>query len=421
MVGDIAVFPKGINQGIVVMENEIQNSISTNELYKEYDWYQNTFPKLVKDACDDFFASNFDIEFVGLSKNINCLLDNEACFVTKIRINKDYDVYFRMTEKAISIILNTVLGQSKNKFNINKISELEAKIITSFNSTMFDAIKEELDDPDPSELKRTNFDVIHLSFIIKSKDEYSKSAGKIFITIPQVLVEPEEIESEENKFSDESFPNAETFAKIIVGKTRFSLYDVKNLEQDDLVVFENSNIEHLTLSIFGNQMDIKLEPNMDILIPETDDGGDNMSDDSQKNIWDSIEVDMYAEFDSVKITLGELKNIETGLVVDLTSLYNNCVTLKVEGKPIANGSLVIVNDRYGVKINEVLAGNNAGISPSNATPQDQNSFDDEDEEEEDEENYSEEGNEEESEGEDNNEENDEDFDYSDFELEDENI
>ncbi len=404
------------------MENEIQNSISTNELYKEYDWYQNTFPKLVKDACDDFFANNFDIEFVGLSKNINCLLDNEACFVTKIRINKDYDVYFRMTEKAISIILNAVLGQSKNKFNINKISELEAKIITSFNSTMFDAIKEELDDPDPSELKRTNFDVIHLSFIIKSKDEYSKSAGKIFITIPQVLVEPEEIESEENKFSDESFPNAETFAKIIVGKTRFSLYDVKNLEQDDLVVFENSNIEHLTLSIFENQMDIKLEPNMDILIPETDDGGDNMSDDSQKNIWDSIEVDMYAEFDSVKITLGELKNIETGLVVDLTSLYNNSVTLKVEGKPIANGSLVIVNDRYGVKINEVLAGNNAGISPSNATPQDQNSFDDEDEEEEDEENYSEEeGNEEESEGEDNNEENDEDFDYSDFELEDENI
>lgn len=403
------------------MENEIQNSISTNELYKEYDWYQNTFPKLVKDACDDFFANNFDIEFVGLSKNINCLLDNEACFVTKIRINKDYDVYFRMTEKAISIILNTVLGQSKNKFNINKISELEAKIITSFNSTMFDAIKEELDDPDPSELKRTNFDVIHLSFIIKSKDEYSKSAGKIFITIPQILVEPEEIESEENKFSDESFPNAETFAKIIVGKTRFSLYDVKNLEQDDLVVFENSNIEHLTLSIFGYQMDIKLEPNMDILIPETDDGGDNMSDDSQKNIWDSIEVDMYAEFDSVKITLGELKNIETGLVVDLTSLYNNSVTLKVEGKPIANGSLVIVNDRYGVKINEVLAGNNAGISPSNATPQDQNSFDDEDEEEEDEENYSEEGNEEESEGEDNNEENDEDFDYSDFELEDENI
>lgn len=403
------------------MENEIQNSISTDELYKEYDWYQNTFPELVKSACDDFFANNFDIEFVGLSKNINCLLDNEACFVTKIRINKDYDVYFRMTEKAISIILNTVLGQSKNRFNINKISELEAKIITSFNSAMFDSIKDELDEPNPNELKRTNFDVIHLSFIIKSKDEFSKSAGKIFITIPQVLVDPEEIESEGDKFSDESFPNAETFAKIIVGKTRFSLFDVKNLEQDDVVVFDDSNIEHLTLSVFGSRMDIKLEPNMDILIPETDDGGDEMSEDSQKNIWDSIEVDMYAEFDSVKITLGELKNIESGLVVDLTSLYNNNVTLKVEGKPIANGSLVIVNDRYGVKINEVLAGDNAS---SNAPIQTQSSPEDEEDDSEDEEydNYSDENeNEENSEGDENNEENDEDFDYSDFELEDENI
>lgn len=302
---------------------------------------------------------------------------------------------------------------------------MEAKIITSFNSTMFDSIKDELDEPDPSELKRTNFDVIHLSFIIKSKDEFSKSAGKIFITIPQVLVEPEEIESEGSKFSESSFPNAETFAKIIVGKTRFSLYDVKNLEQDDVVVFENSNIEHLTLSVFGNQMDVKLEPNMDILIPEADDGGDDMSDVSQKNIWDSIEVDMYAEFDSVKITLGELKNIEDGLVVDLTSLYNNNVTLKVEGNPIATGSLVIVNDRYGVKINEVLAGDNAGTSSSTTgTSQTQTtSLDDEDEEDE-EENYSgEDDSEEEDESEDDDEgnENDGDFDYSDFELEDENI
>lgn len=29
--------------------------------------------------------------------------------------------------------------------------------------------------------------------------------------------------------------------------------------------------------------------------------------------------------------------------------------MKVEGKPIASGSLVIVNDRYGVKINNVIA------------------------------------------------------------------
>ena len=39
----------------------------------------------------------------------------------------------------------------------------------------------------------------------------------------------------------------------------------------------------------------------------------------------------------------------------MTSIYDNKVTLSVEDKPIARGELVIVNDRYGVKIDEVIA------------------------------------------------------------------
>ena len=136
------------------------------------------------------------------------------------------------------------------------------------------------------------------------------------------------------------------------------------------------------------------------------------------NLWDSIEVEMSAQFDTVKITLGELKNIEKGLVVDLTSIYDNKVTLSVEDKPIARGELVIVNDRYGVKIDEVIdpapkkegADNTPAVEnedfaddvqetaadenlPESAEPQLQSQSTDEEDE----------------------------FDYSDFELEDEDI
>ena len=144
---------------------------------------------------------------------------------------------------------------------------------------------------------------------------------------------------------------------------------MKHLENDDVVVFDNSDIEKLTLTINGQDLPVRLNPNMDLLIPEDndDDGGEVMS--STQNIWDSIEVEMYAEFDAVKISLGELKNIEDGLVVDLTSLYDNNVTLKVEGKPIASGSLVIVNDRYGVKINNVIADSGETPMPRAARPQ----------------------------------------------------
>lgn len=418
-MGNINYIP-GINQGIVVMLDEkVQNSISTDQLYKEYDWYQHTFPPIVQESCDEFFDNNFKLELIGISKNINCLMDNESWFVTKIRINQEYDMYFRLNDKALDIILNKVLGQSKNKFNINKISELEAKVITSFNDFMFEHLKTVLSEPDPTQLQRNNFDLIHLTFIIKEVEEYNKKAGKVIITMPLGLLKPELITSEGPKFSDDSFPTSETLVKVLIGKTKFSLYDLKNLEQDDVVVFENSNLENITLFISGEEIPVNLNPNMDILITETENGGDDMGD-THKNIWDSIEVEMSAEFDAVKISLGELKDIEEGLVVDLTSLYDNNVTLKVEGKSIASGSLVIVNDRYGVKINNVIAdggnplpakGQNAAqpAAESNETEVEGNDITDNNE-------LPPEG-----EGSENNDNSEEEFDYSDFDLEDENI
>ncbi len=408
------------------MDSKIQNSISTEELYKEYNWYQNTFPEIIQNTFDEFFEKNFTINFIGLSKNINCLLNNESCFVTKVKINENYDMFFRLTDRAVDIILSKALGQAKTKFNINKISELEAKIITSFNGFMYDALKDKFENNNPTELKRTNFDVIHLTFLIKDIDEYNKETGKIILSLPAAMLKPEMVNSSGPKFSETDFPNSEIFVKILVGKTKFSLFDLKNLEEDDVVVFENSNISHLTLSLEDENMDVNLNPNMDLLIPETIDGGDNMSD-THQNIWDSIEVEMNAEFDAVKITLGELKDIEEGLVVDLTSLYDNNVTLKVEGKPIASGSLVIINDRYGVKINNVIAQSGNSQTPAKTTSATQNNNNDMEPETSNNEEF--ENNEPENTQQDfqneniegNEGESDEEFDYSDFELEDENI
>ncbi|MBO5446540.1 FliM/FliN family flagellar motor switch protein [bacterium] len=395
------------------MENRLQNSISTDQLYKEYHWYQNVFPSIIQESYDEFFNPEFKLELIGVSKNINCLMDNESCFVTKVRIDYEYDMFFRLTDKAISLILNKCLGESKNKFNINKISELEAKVITSFNDFMFENIKKVLNPPPQNEIKRMNFDLIHLTFLIKEVEEYNNKTGKVIVTLPLALLHPEVVTSTSEKFSETNFPNSETFAKVFVGQTKFSLYDLKHLEKDDVVVFENSDIEKLSLTINGQELPVRLNPNMDLLIPEDNDGGEAMS--STQNIWDSIEVEMYAEFDAVKISLGELKNIEDGLVVDLTSLYDNNVTLKVEGKPIASGSLVIVNDRYGVKINNVIADSGETPMPRPARAQVEDGMEVEDNYQEQEVAPAPQAEEQFADNE------DEEFDYSDFELEDENI
>lgn len=396
---------------MAVNTSDINNSISTNELFREYSWFCDEFSSVLQNASDEFFTQNFKIDFIGLSKNINCLLNNEACFVTKIKIDEEHDMFFRLTEKAIDIILERVLGKAKNKFNLNKISELEAKIITAFNSFMFDMLKSKMNEPDHTLLKRTNFDMINMTFILKNIDQEAKDAGKINVTLPLALLSPNKIESSGSTFANTDFPDSEIFVKVVMGKTKFSLYEIKNLEQGDVVVFENSDVNKMILSIQDEFIDINLNPNMDLLIPQDEDmGGEDMA---ARDIWDSIEVEMNAEFDSVKISLKELKDIEDGLVVDLASLYDNNVTLKVEGKPIASGNLVIVNDRYGVKINNIIAEGGSNPEYDSEPEAEQDSYDQGNNPEfENTGNTSAQGGEEETE---------EDFDYSDFELEDENL
>lgn len=332
------------------MSTQTLNSIASKELYTQYSWYKNTFPPVVQQACDEFFLPGFKFEMIGISKNVNPLMDKDAYFVTKIRIDKQYDMFFRSSESAISTILDKVLGKPNRSFNLNRMTDLEAKIITSFNDYMFNLTSKILCPPPAAELRRSNFDVIHLTFLIKDNEQ----CGKFIVSLPAALLAPESIASTGEKFDNTTFSKSTIDAKIKIGSTRFTMHDLKNLDVEDMVIFDNSNVKRMTLVIDDYEKEINLSPNLGLITPiEEDNGGEyNMG---ANNLWDSIEVEMNAEFDAVKITLGELKNIEEGNVVDLTSIYDNKVTLRVEDKAIARGELVIVNDRYGVKINEVVA------------------------------------------------------------------
>ncbi len=382
------------------------------ELYAQYNWFSREYPPIIQQACDDFFLSGFQFVLLGISKNINTLMDKDAYFVTKVMIDKVHDMFFRASEKAVGLILERVLGKSDTRFNLNKLTDLEAKIITAFNDYVYNVISP-LFAPAPPTLKRTNFDVIHLTFLIKDTDK--NTCGKFIVTLPSVLLNPDVITSTVDKFDYSDFASTALEASVKVGTTRLKLYEVKNIDIDDIVVLDNTDTRHMVLKFEDFEEDINLNPNLGLVLPYDNEGEDEMAENT--NLWDSIEVEMSAQFDSVKITLGELKNIEEGLVVDLTSIYDNKVTLSVEDKPIARGELVIVNDRYGVKIDEVIAVDGQG-EVTQITQED--SIEDDNEFENNEESQVVEDNEEIPQEQETPSEEDE-FDYSDFELEDEDI
>lgn len=332
------------------MSTQSANVVTTNELSYQYDWYQKTFPPVVQEVFDDFFAEDFTFTLLGVCKNINTLADKDSYFVTKVKIDKQHDIFFRLSETAIGLVLDKVLGKASKKIDLNKLTELETKIITTFNDCMYRSVVKFLK-PAPPTLTRTNFDVVYLGFVLT--DGSTGKSGRFVITLPDVLVQPEEIQMSES-FPIDRFEKSTISVSMEVGKTTFSLYDVKHLEVEDMVVFESSNTDKMKLKFRDYETDVLLKPNLSLVVPIDNDGGSEVSE-KDINIWDSIEVEMVANFDAVDITLGELKKIQAGMVVDLTSIYQNRVTLTVEDKPIASGELVIVNDKYGVKITEVLA------------------------------------------------------------------
>ena len=341
---------------------------TSDNLYAEYDWFQKLFPLAMQKSSDGFFSPGLRCELMGVSRNINLLQTKESYFVTKVRIDKFYDMFLRVSEQAVALLLNRALGRPNRAFNINKLTDLEGEIMTAFNDYVYQIILQFLEPPPVVNFKRTNFDMTHVTFLIK--DEEENAMGKFIISVPDGRLKPNKIVCKGLKFENKDFYRCPVKVKIEIGATRFTVKDLKGLEPEDIIVLERSDLKvwKVFLQDYTNKMFI--EPNMELVHPLDDNGGEEMSEEPN-NLWDSIEVDMYAELDPVKITLGDLKKIEEGLVVDVAALYENKVTLRVENKIIGHGELVIINDRYGVKVSDIVQKSADEIEEETQAPQPQ--------------------------------------------------
>jgi len=377
-----------------------------NELYGQYNWFYQTFLPAMQLACDEFFSELFTLKLMSVSKNINLLFEGDEYFVTKIRLDKNHDVFFRSSTDSIKIILDKALGKTR-KFKLENITSLETKVISSFNDYLFQSFDKFLAPIGTENKKRKNFDTIHLTLFIKDKE--SNIGAKLIISIPQVLLVPTTILPKEN-FDISDFKTSKVPVNIKIGTTKFSLKDLKCLEKEDIVVFENSNIHLMKLIHENYTKEFRVNPNPALITSSENQEETIMTEDhTSQNLWDNIQVEMGAEFEKVKITLGELKNIEQGLVIDISSVYDNRISLRVEDKVIAKGELVIINDRYGVRIDEVFATEKNQAEKITKAPEEHHSQEQSEEHPTDDSDT------------DSDDDSNEEFDYSDFELDDQDI
>ena len=339
------------------------NSIFFDELYKQYSWYDNIFTPIVKDCSKDFFFDGLEYKLESISTNMNVLAQNETFFVTKVKINAKNDVYIRISQEAINVVLDKVLGKNNKRFDLTEVTELEARIITAFNDFLYESLAPNF----TIEPNRRYSEILHLTYYVKS--EVSGNSAKFIISVPKDILSPVEIDTSRQRYTDNDFSECPVEINLCVGTTTFPLSEIKRLEIGDIVLFENSNSSEMTLICNNIIQKFRVNPNTKIVEAYETSGGRDMNE-NNTNLWDSIQVDMSAEFDKVKVTLGELKSIEEGLVVDLCSVYDNKIHLKVGGKVVADGELIIINDRFGVRIQGVNDSNVADDNLNKKGPDD---------------------------------------------------
>lgn len=356
----------GINRFFIILidfDGEFMKEASkitfSNDLNKQFNWFYCSFLNSLTNASEEFFEHEFLYKLISVSENLNPLFQGDNYFVSKVIIDKQHEIFIRSSEKAVSIILDKVLGKVNKKFSLNKITNIEAQIITTFNDFFYNK-SQNLFLPVPNLQKRKNFDTIHLTFFVVD-NEVNKS-GKIIISLPKVLLNPQCVGCSELKFNELAFKDNCSEVNIKIGSTVFFVKDLKTLEPEDIIVLRNSNINFMKVKCDAFEKEFNVEPNTDLIIPISINEGEIMSPENV-NLWDSIQVEMGAEFEKIKMTLGDLKKIEEGLVVDISSIYKNQITLRVENKVIALGELVIINDRYGVKITKIFADNKEELPP----------------------------------------------------------
>ncbi|MDD3149696.1 MAG: FliM/FliN family flagellar motor switch protein [Candidatus Gastranaerophilales bacterium] len=374
-------------------------------LKRSFYWFSNEFSKTLENSSDEFLGKDFKISLIGLNNVTDIFWKNTDFFVTQIKMTPYVPCFIRNSQESVKIFLDNSLGIRK-QFSLAAITDLEAQILTSFNHFFFKKLKSHL----ISEKKiQKNFnsdtpiDLIHFIFNVSFNNEDS---GIIIISLPSKIIKvPEILPFPEKPLNLNQFNELKTDVDIYAGSSRIFLKELKNLEEDDIVILDNSNIH--AMRIKGRyEMDINVnpDPNMVININEEEDNQVNETNTPIQNqdIWDNIQVDIKAEFEKIKMPLGELRQISEGLIVDIAPIIRNQVALKVENKAVARGELVIIGDRFAVKLTEVI----------------QEADEDEIEENmelEDEEENTDSSSETDGENEDLD---DDDFDYSDFEIED---
>ena len=72
------------------------------------------------------------------------------------------------------------------------------------------------------------------------------------------------------------------------------------------------------------------------------------------DLLDNVPVTVTVELGSAKMTVKELEALSQGSVIELNLLAGEPLTFLVNGKKIAYGEVVVVNEKFGIRLTDII-------------------------------------------------------------------
>ncbi len=273
--------------------------------------------------------------------------DSNTRLSGQLRVNKD----------LIEGLLDLSLGTRNQEFKLKELTQLELSIFENF----FVELENFWKDYWRVGVPNAQGTYIYLIWVIELDNH---EIGSLAIGVPPGIV-PKNF-GLTNKTAMYDFRDILQSLDISVpldlsvGKSRLKIGDIRALEPGDLIVLENSSLDHIiwTKSEF-ERLHINIE------IPGKDnskfasmyyDGLEmaNMAEENtNEDMLTDLPVELTAQFKSVQMPLQKIIELESGGILPLGLLMDSQLTLVAPGdRPIASGNLVIVGNQFGIKINK---------------------------------------------------------------------
>lgn len=265
----------------------------------------------------------------------------------------------RISEGICQYLFETVLGKLPEEpdFTLANIRSFEVFLLERFSRKLFQILSQSLLKPPGKKAPPPEKDaMMHLVWVMGGGPE---QINQLILTAPQSCLRTHFEESVSPvvwHLADDVFLQAHAQVVLRVGRTGARLEELQQLEPGDIVVFEDSHIGQWELMnpVTRGWQKVAVSVPEARRIPDllTKQGTRAMANEMhvKPNIWDNLEVEITASFNPVKMPLKQIKEMEQGLVVEVGDLMDNRLQIEVEGHPVAWGELLVLGDKFGVRI-----------------------------------------------------------------------